>query len=135
MLVLKLICFFKYFLITTHKRTTSKMTTIQSLREENIELRELLEEQAGKLERAIFAIYQLHGGLYNQTTQNNALTNSNALLFGETINLSETGQEENYWFTTRQGDKHELRFKQLEEIIKELEGKVHFLEKSVAKKH
>lgn len=105
---------------------------IEELKQENEELRELLEIQEGKLERAMFAIYQLHGGLYNQISQRYILAKKNALLFGQPLleNTKYTSDEaeEDEEFTTRQGDDHELRIRQLEETIEMLEGKIESFE-------
>jgi hypothetical protein len=141
------------------------MATYESLKQENEQLRKLLEKQdavlekqeamlekqetllekqetkienqSAKLERAIYAIYQLHGGLYSQNTQCYTITYNNALLYGEPLPESplilEDLLREDNWPTTRQGDKHELRIQQLEETIKQLEDKMYFLEKKYSK--
>ena len=104
-------------------------TTIESLKQENVDLHYLLDEQAGKLERAMFAIYQLHSGLYNQRTQLYILRSNNALLFGTTLPEISSKNSEDIYPTTRQGDANELRIQILEEKVrlmeKQLEGILH----------
>ena len=108
--------------------TTNDMQ-ISKLKQENEELRELLEIQEGKLERAMFAIYQLHGGLYNQISQRYILAKKNALLYDQPLLTTEDANEaENEEFTTRQGDNHEMRLRQMEETIETLEGKIESFE-------
>jgi len=98
---------------------------IKDLKQENEDLRELLEIQEGKLERAMFAIYHLHAGLYNQISQRYILAKKNALLSGEPQPLLvEEEQDEEQEFTTRQGDRNELRIQQMEQTINMLEGKI-----------
>ena len=108
--------------------TTNEMK-LEELKQENEELRELLEIQDGKLERAMFAILQLHGGLYNQISQRYILAKKNADLYGQPLleNAAET-EEEDEELTTRQGERHELRIKQLEQTIEMLEGKIEAFE-------
>ncbi len=102
---------------------------ISKLKQENEELRELLEIQEGKLERAMFAIYQLHGGLYNQISQRYILAKKNALLYDQPLLTTEDANEaESEEFTTRQGDNHEMRLRQMEETIETLEGKIESFE-------
>lgn len=100
---------------------------IKVLKQENEDLRELLEIQEGKLERAMFAIYHLHAGLYNQISQRYILAKKNALLSGEPLLVEEEQdeeQDEEQEFTTRQGDRNELRIRQMEQTIKILEEKI-----------
>ena len=106
--------------------TTNEMK-LEELKQENEELRELLEIQDGKLERAMFAILQLHGGLYNQISQRYILAKKNADLYGQPLleNAKATEDEE---LTTRQGERHELRIQQLEQTIEMLEGKIEAFE-------
>ena len=101
------------------------MTTIEQLQHENKVLRAMLIEQGGKLERAIFSIYQLYGGLYNQNTQQYNLEHNVSYLLGsegaakkarDPFLCSE--------FTTRQGDAHEKRISQIEGKLQQLEDKV-----------
>ena len=100
---------------------------IKVLKQENEDLRELLEIQEGKLERAMFAIYHLHAGLYNQISQRYILAKKNALLSGEPL-LVEEEQDEEQEFTTRQGDRNELRIQQMEQTINMLEEKIESFE-------
>ena len=101
---------------------------IKELKQENEDLRELLEIQEGKLERAMFAIYHLHAGLYNQISQRYILAKKNALLSGEPQplleNTRDSEEEEEQEFTTRQGDRNELRIQQMEQTINMLEEKI-----------
>jgi hypothetical protein len=97
------------------------------LKEENEELRELLEQQSGKLARAVHAIYQLHAGLYNIRTQNYNMQLANALLKDEPL-PTEPSVANHVWPTTRQGDHHEKRISYLEEMVKKLEEKIIMME-------
>ena len=108
--------------------TTNEMK-LEELKQENEELRELLEIQDGKLERAMFAILQLHGGLYNQISQRYILAKKNADLYGQPLlENAAAAEEEDEELTTRQGDRHELRIQQLEQTIEMLEGKIEAFE-------
>jgi len=96
---------------------------IKNLQEDNEDLRNIIAEQAGKLERAIQAIYQLHGGLYNQHTQEETLHRANAHLFGSKVpevNKIKDPYNETIWVTTRQGDNHAIRLDRLEKKIEDL---------------
>jgi hypothetical protein len=97
--------------------------TIESLQKDNNELREIITQQDAKLERAIFAIYQLHGGLYNQKTQKYVMESNNAWLNGVT---QPTRPDEpcNIWPTTRQGDEHEARILKMEKTIELLQDQI-----------
>ena len=106
--------------------TTNEMK-LEELKQENEELRELLEIQDGKLERAMFAILQLHGGLYNQISQRYILAKKNADLYGQPL-LENAAAAEDEELTTRQGERHELRIQQLEQTIEMLEGKIEAFE-------
>ena len=108
---------------------TSNEQQIKELKQENQELRDLLEIQEGKLERAMFAICQLHGGLHNQISQRYILAKKKAFLYGQPLleNIKEAQEEtvdEEEEFTTRQGDRHELRLQQMEQTIKMLDEKI-----------
>jgi hypothetical protein len=110
---------------------------LEELKQENEDLRELLKIQEGKLERAMFAIYQLHGGLYNEISQRYILAKKNALLYGQPLleNAKEASEPENEdpECTTRQGDRHELRIRQMEQTIEMLEGKIDYFEEKTNK--
>jgi predicted secreted protein len=106
---------------------TTNEQQIKVLTQENEDLRELLEIQEGKLERAVFAIYHLHGGLYNQISQRYILAKKNALLSGQPL-LAEEETTEDQEFTTRQGDRNELRIQQMEQTINMLEKKIEYFE-------
>ena len=95
---------------------------IEELKQENEELRELLEIQNGKLERAVLAIYHLHNGLYYQVSQHCILEKKNAILMGIPFTMECSEEEED--ITTHQGDDHELRIQRLERTIEMLEGKL-----------
>ena len=101
------------------------MTTIEQLQHENKVLRAMLIEQGGKLERAIFSIYQLYGGLYNQNTQQyNLEHNVSCLLGSEGAAKKARDPFLCSEFTTRQGDAHEKRISQIEGKLQQLEDKV-----------
>jgi len=116
----------------SNKMAATNEMKLEELKQENEELRELLEKQEGKLERAMFAIYQLHGGLYNQISQRYILAKKNALLLGQPL-LEDTSEAECEDFTTRQGDDHELRIQQLEQTIEMLEEKIESFEAKTTK--
>ena len=104
---------------------------VEALQQDNRDLREIIAEQDAKLERAIYAIHQLHSGLYNQRTQLYALNQSNAFLSGTEIKMPEIPKETvNFWPTTRQGDNHEERITKLEETISRLEETISRLEET-----
>jgi len=100
---------------------------VEALQEDNQELREIIAEQDAKLERAIYAICQLHSGLYNEHTQEYVIIDNAALLFGNK-RPQEPEEPVNLWPTTRQGDKHELRISKLEETIQQLQQQILRLE-------
>jgi len=103
---------------------------VEALQEDNQDLREIIAEQNAKLERAMYAIYQLHGGLYNQRTQAYMIEMGYALLHGK--EEPEIPKEHvNIWPTTRQGDEHEERFAKLEETIESLQKQVLRLEEKM----
>ena len=106
-------------------------TTYQELKEENTELREIINEQERKLERAMSAIYQLYGGLYNQKKQNYILKKRISFLYDNEEQPDEPTEPYNIWPTTRQGDDNEERIKLLEEKLLMLEEKMVLM----AKKH
>jgi hypothetical protein len=103
-------------------------TKIEVLKQENKELRELLEIQNGKLERAVYAICRLHSGLYYQVSQHCILEKKNALLLGIPFTMVSSEEEEE--ITTHQGDDHELRIQHLEQTIEVLERKISSFEKN-----
>ena len=84
------------------------------------------------MERAMFAIYHLHAGLYNQISQRYILAKKNALLYGQPQplleNTRDSEEEEEQEFTTRQGDRNELRIQQMEQTINMLEEKIESFE-------
>jgi len=106
-------------------------TMIESLKQENEELRYILEEQAGKLERAMFAIYQLHDGLYNQRTQLYILRSNNALLLGTALPERPIDDVSDTYPTTRQGDANELRIQVLEEKVRLMEKQLEKIENKI----
>jgi len=106
----------------------SRVKTHEEIEQENVDLRDMVIVQRKQLDRALYAIYQLHGGLYNQSTQSHILERSNALLHGSSLPETPLG-EYNIWPTTRQGDAHEKRIQQLEQTISALEEKIDALDK------
>ena len=103
---------------------------IEVLKQENKELRELLQIQNGKLERAVFAICHLHNGLYYQVSQHYILQKKNSLLLGIPFTMECLEEEEEEEITTHQGDDHELRIQHLEQTIEVLEKKISSFEKN-----
>jgi hypothetical protein len=106
----------------------SRFNLHEYIEEENVTLREMVIDQSCKLERAIHAIYNLHGGLFNRETQSYILETNNALLHGEPLPKIPSKSCDIYP-TTRQGDENEERIKQLEETIRILEEKINALDK------
>jgi hypothetical protein len=102
----------------------------EELKEENTELREIINKHELKIERAMSAIYQLYGGLYNQKRQNYILKKRVALLYDDEEQPDEPTEEYDIWPTTRQGDVNEERIKLLEEKLLMLETKVELMEKN-----
>ena len=103
---------------------------VEALQEDNEELREIIAQQDAKLERAMFAIYQLHGGLYNQKTQAHMIQLGDALLHGKEKPI-EPVEPVNIWPTTRQGDAHEERISKLEDTIEFLQIQIVRLEQKM----
>lgn len=103
------------------------MMNVHQIVDNGRRLEEIVEKQALEIEELkkqnkiiVQAIYQLHGGLYNQTTQAGSLETVNNILFD--IKDDEISQEPDkskwtIWPTTRQGDNNEKRIEKLEEII------------------
>jgi hypothetical protein len=100
---------------------------VDAMREDNEALRDIIAEQDAKLERAMFAIYQLHGGLFNQTTQAHMINENNAILFCKEKPIHPVDPV-NIWPTTRQGDEHEERISKLEKTIDLLQKKIQRME-------
>ncbi len=103
---------------------------VDALQEDNKELREIIAEQDEKIERAIYAIHQLHNGLYNQTKQSYILATRDALLCGKEL-PNEPLEPYIPYPTTRQGDEHEERISKLEKTIELLQQQILSLEKKV----
>ena len=103
---------------------------VEALQKDNEELREIIAQQDAKLERAMFAIYNLHGGLYNQRTQAYMLELGNALLLGKEKPV-ELVESVNIWPTTRQGDAHEERISKLEDTVEFLQKQIIRLEQKM----
>jgi hypothetical protein len=103
--------------------TTDFKEIVDALQADNKELRKIITEQDAKLERAIFAIHQLHGGLYNQGNQSYILDLSLALLHGEELPIQSV-EPYNQWPTTRQGDEHEERILKLEKTLELLQQQI-----------
>lgn len=106
---------------------------VAALQRDNQELREMITEQDAALDRAISAIYQLHGGLYNQQTQRYILESSDAMLCRKEL-PSEPEEPYNVWPTTRQGDEHEERITKLEKTIELLQLRLLSLEEKITVK-
>jgi hypothetical protein len=86
------------------------------------ELRQILAAHANQIERNKQAIYDLLGGLFQQSQQKDMLDHLIDLLFGEdTTNVPSPVFS---WPTTRQGDAHEKRIKYLEDKLQKLEQKI-----------
>ena len=109
---------------------SNALSIYYALKEENTELRNIINEQEQKLERAMSAIFQLYGGLYNQKKQNYILKKRVAFLFDTEEHPDEPTEEYNIWPTTRQGDENEERINQLDVKLLKLEEKVELMEKN-----
>jgi hypothetical protein len=115
-------------IIYVKNEIVSRFNACDEVKNENHILREMVMDQGGKLNRAIFAIFQLHDGLFNHATQPYMLQLSNAKLF-DTDLPEEPKEEYDIYPTTRQGDEHEERFKKLEETLRNLEEKIDAMDK------
>lgn len=107
-----------------------KMSSIETIKYENAELRKIIEMQAKEIERCKNVVYQLVGGLYNENTQQGTSSRHVKQLFGYN-NEQELQDEKDSWTiwpTTRQGDANEERIKKLEETIKNLEERFEKME-------
>ena len=132
---------------------------LEELEKDNKELRAMLAVQAAQIERNTTTIHQLLGGLFNQRTQARILNVYMSGLFVEdgvsasaceavtskAADTSEAADEdddeaaseaadedeelENPWPTTRQGDEHSERLKEMEERFRKLEEQVVAMEK------
>ena len=129
---------------------------LEELEKDNKELRAMLAVQATQIERNKQTIYQLLGGLFNQRTQARILNVHMSGLFvqdgasaceaahdeaahdeaadeaahDEDDEAADEDEElENVWPTTRQGDEHSERLKEMEERFRKLEEQVVAMEK------
>jgi hypothetical protein len=92
---------------------------------------EIIEYQSTKIEKIENVVYQLLGGLFNQRTQENVLTqNLNMLLNDNEVCWSPTNgtskSKWDIWPTTRQGDDSEMRIQKLENELKQVKRFVVF---------
>jgi hypothetical protein len=92
---------------------------------------EIIEYQATKIEKIENVVYQLLGGLFNQSTQSEVLNqNLNRLLDDNEVCWSPTNgpskSKWDIWPTTRQGDDSEIRIQKLENELKQVKRFVVF---------
>jgi hypothetical protein len=92
---------------------------------------EMIEYQATKIEKIENVVYQLLGGLFNQSTQSEVLNQNldmllddNEVCWSPTNGTSKSKWE--IWPTTRQGDDSELRIQKLENELKQVKRFVVF---------
>lgn len=85
-----------------------------------------------KLDGVENVVYQLLGGLFNQSTQYNMLNSHISCLRGTTCTSELEGQS--IWPTTRQGDQNEHEIKILKQQVSRLEGTVEMLVRLLAEK-
>ena len=112
---------------------------LEELEKDNKELRAMLAVQATQIERNKQTIYQLLGGLFNQRTQARILNvHMSGLFVQDGASACEAAHDEaahedeeleNVWPTTRQGDEHSERLKEMEERFRKLEEQVVAMEK------
>ncbi len=114
-------------------------STLEENKNDINELKKIVVAQAAQIERNTKTIYQLLGGLYNQQTQSQQLTRTIAGLHGSSSNYESDDDDnessddddegnEDIWPTTRQGDEHEERLKEMEARFKKLEEQVTAME-------
>jgi hypothetical protein len=92
---------------------------VEKQNEEIKNLRESIETQENKFEGLHQVVYQLIGGLYNQSTQSGVIDvhlNNIGLPGASNTNTSKWG----IWPTTRQGDECERRLRELEHDIRDM---------------
>ncbi len=118
-------------------------STLEENKTDINELKKIVVAQAAQIERNTKTIYQLLGGLYNQQTQSQQLTRTIAGLHGSSSNYESDDDEssddddvgnEDIWPTTRQGDEHEERLKEMEARFKKLEEQVTAMEQRQAQR-
>ena len=124
---------------------------LEELEKNTAELKKIIAAQAAQINRNTTTIHQLLGGLFNQRTQARILNIYMSGLFVEDgvsaseaaaseaaasddddeADASEAEDEEleNVWPTTRQGDEHSERLKEMEERFRKLEEQVVAMEK------
>lgn len=109
------------------------MSSIESIQNENAELRKIIENHADEIERCKSVIFQLVGGLFNQKTQKWISKAHCNVLLGKKYEPEEEEEDEvcSLWPTTRQGDEHEERMRKMEETIQKLEERVLSFEKKM----
>ena len=79
-----------------------------------------------KLDGVENVVYQLLGGLFNQSTQSNMIDSHLSCLRGSEY-LGDEIDEDKIWPTTRQGDKNEEEIRLLKQQVSKLEGTVQIL--------
>jgi hypothetical protein len=85
-----------------------------------------MDELEKKIDNVENVVYQLLGGLFNQTTQSNIIDSHLCDLRGTRF-LGAGINEESIWPTTRQGDQNEEEIRLLKQQVSKLEGTVEML--------
>jgi len=110
------------------------LSSLEDIKNEVKELRQIISAQAGHIDRSQQIISQLLGGLLNEK-QRKVLKCYLSILMGEryiedidTNDEADDDEEEDQRFTTRQGDEHEERLNFLEEKFQERDAQMTLLE-------
>jgi hypothetical protein len=80
-----------------------------------------------KIKNVENVVYQLLGGLFNQTTQDEILTSHLNRLLDLNLKPTFTNEEKNIWPTTRQGDDHEIQLNELTKLIQKQQEQINAL--------
>ena len=121
----------KYPVPETELNLSQVVENARLLEERVTKQEEIIEYQATKIEKIENVVYQLLGGLFNQSTQSEVLNqNLNNLLDDNEVCWSPTNGDSKskwaIWPTTRQGDDSEVRIQKLENELKQVKRFVVF---------
>jgi hypothetical protein len=109
-----------WFLLKNKNPVPTTELNIHQIAENLRLLEEKVAEQNKTIENQKLVITQLLGGLYNHSTQNEKLEFDLSILNGKEYINDNKNIQDNFWPTTRQGDEHEDK-------IRDLENKVDFI--------
>jgi len=121
----------KYPVPETELNLSQVVENARLLEERVAQQEELIEYQVTKIEKIENVVYQLLGGLFNHTTQDNFLQQHiNSLLDNNEVCWSPTNYNTKskwgHYPTTRQGDDSEMRIQELENDLKQVKRFVVF---------